>query len=60
MAAVSFGPVNTLTVLSVLVAGKAGTEVRDAQSGKLEADETERAPRLGILTGSSRPDQAPV
>jgi hypothetical protein len=30
------------------------------QSGELEADETERAPRLGILTGFSRPDQAPV
>ena len=24
------------------------------------ADGTERAPRLGILTGSSRPDKAPV
>ena len=65
------GPVNTSPVLSVLVAGRSYPTVmtvmdnlyrkgwlRRRRDGR--ADGTERALRIGILTGFSRPDEAPV
>jgi len=64
-------PVNTSPVLSVLVAGRAYPTVmtvmdnlyrmgwlRRHRDGR--ADGTERALRIGILAGFSRPDAAPV
>src|SRR6185437_829846 len=55
------GPVNTLAVLSVLVTGKASTGVHDALVRRARSRDREQAlgPRPA-LTGSSRPDQAPM